>query len=56
MQADPSFTLLAIPLTENDLRDAAEAALRQCAIFAPSDERAVTLVDEANCVRRQTWF
>lgn len=56
MQPDASFTLLAIPLRENDLRDAAEAALRQCAIFADNNETAFALIDEANCVRRKTWF
>ncbi len=56
IQPDPSFTLLAIPLRENDIRDAAEAALRQCALFAHSSETAIALIDEANSVRRTTWF
>jgi serine/threonine-protein kinase PknG len=56
MQPDASFTLLAIPLREDDIRDAAEAALRQCATFAESSEDAVALIDEANRVRRETWF
>jgi hypothetical protein len=55
MQPDPTFTILAIPLTENDLRDAAEDALRQCARFAASNEEAIKLVDEANNIRRLTW-
>ncbi len=53
---DESFRILAIPLRENDIRDAAEAALRQCAHFAHSEERRIQLVDEANSVRRLTWF
>src|SRR4030095_9249709 len=53
---DANFTLLAIPLREDDLRDAAEAALRQCARFAGSAEKRTALVDEANHIRRLTWF
>lgn len=53
---DESFQILAIPLRENDIRDAAEAALRQCAHFAVSEERRIRLIDEANSVRRVTWF
>ncbi len=56
LQPDASFTILAIPLRENDLRDAAEDALRQCAHFADSAEKRIALVDEANHVRRKTWF
>ena len=56
IQPDASFTLLAIPLRENDIRDAAEVALRQCAIFADKSETAIALIDEANSVRRKTWF
>lgn len=56
LQPDASFTLLAIPLREDDLRDAAEEALRQCAHFASSNEQKIALVDEANMVRRTTWF
>jgi Protein kinase G tetratricopeptide repeat len=56
LQPDPSFTLLAIPLREDDLRDAAEAAFRQCAHYAQSAEDRIALVDEANRVRRKTWF
>lgn len=53
---DPAFTLMAVPLRANDLRDAAEAALRQCARYADSEEKMIAIVDEANQVRRLTWF
>lgn len=53
---DPSFTLMAVPLRADDLRDAAEAALRQCARYADSEEKMIAIVDEANQVRRLTWF
>src|SRR6202021_1121315 len=33
IQPDASFTLLAIPLRENDIRDAAEVVLRHLAFF-----------------------
>jgi hypothetical protein len=56
LQPDGNFTLLAIPLREDDLRDAAESALRQCARFAGSAEKRIALIDEANRARRQTWF
>lgn len=56
LQPDANFTILAIPLREDDLRDAAEDALRQCAHFADSAEKQIKLVDEANKVRRMTWF
>jgi hypothetical protein len=56
LQPDPAFTLLAIPLRENDLRDAAEDALRKCARFADSEEKRISLVDEANRARRMTWL
>jgi hypothetical protein len=56
LQADAGFTLFTIPLRENDLRDAAEDTLRECAHFADSDEKKIALVDEANRVRRLTWF
>ncbi len=56
VQPDSSFTILTIPLREDDLRDAAEKILRHCARFADSDEKAVSLVDEANRVRRITWL
>ncbi len=53
---DDSFQILAIPLRENDIRDAAESALRQCAHFAPNEHQRIRLVDEANSVRRITLF
>ncbi len=56
LQPDENFTLLTIPLRENDLRDAAEVALRQCAHYADSEEKRINLIDEANRVRRLTWF
>jgi serine/threonine-protein kinase PknG len=56
LQPDASFTILAIPLRENDLREAAEDALRQCAHYADSAEKRIALIDEANRVRRKTWF
>lgn len=56
LQPDASFKLLAIPLRLEDLTDAAEAALRECARFARSEEQRVALVDEANSIRRTTWF
>lgn len=56
LQPDAKFTLLAIPLREDDLRDAAESALRQCARFASSAEKRIKLIDEANRTRRVTWF
>ena len=56
LEADTSFKILTIPLREDDLRNAAEAALRQCAHFADSAEKRISIVDEANSVRRQSWF
>lgn len=56
LQPDPNFTLMAIPLREADLRDAAEQALRECAHFADNKKLKVKLIDEANSVRRLTWF
>lgn len=56
LQPDPNFTLMAIPLREDDLRDAAEQALRQCAHFADNEQQKIELIDEANSVRRLTWF
>ncbi len=56
LQTDATFKIMTIPLRENDLRDAAETALRQCAQFADSAEKAIDLIDEANRIRRLTWF
>jgi hypothetical protein len=56
LQTDPGFTLLAVPLKEDKLRDAAESALRECAHLADSNEKRFALIDEANRVRRETWF
>lgn len=55
LQPDASFTLFTIPFREDDLRDAAEAALRECAHFAESNEKRIALIDEANRIRRLTW-
>jgi serine/threonine-protein kinase PknG len=56
IQPDVNFKLLAVALREDDLREAAEAALRQCASYADSAEKHTALVDEANRIRRLTWF
>jgi hypothetical protein len=56
LQPDSSFTILAIPLREDDLREAAEESLRECAHYADSLEKRIALVDEANSIRRLTWF
>jgi len=56
IQSDDSVILMGVPLVEDRLRDAAEEALRQCAHFAPTVEIRVSLIDEANKVRRATWF
>lgn len=56
LQTDAGFTIMAIPLREDDLRDAAEIALRQCAHFADSHEKMVAAIDEANRVRKLTWL
>jgi len=56
LMPDESFQILATPLREDDIRDAAEAALRECAHFAPNEARRIALIDEANSVRRLTWF
>ena len=53
---DADVKLLGVPLIENNLRDAAESALRQAAHFAPSVEERIALIDEANQVRKMTWF
>jgi len=56
LRPDDSVLLLGIPLNENQLRDAAEKALRHCAHLATSIEDRIALVDEANSVRKMTWF
>lgn len=56
LRPDDSVSLLGIPLNENQLRDAAEKALRHCAHLATSIEERIALVDEANSVRKMTWF
>jgi Protein kinase G tetratricopeptide repeat len=56
LEPDDSCTLFITPLREEQLRNTAENALRQCAHFADSEEKRIALVDEANKVRNQTWF
>lgn len=56
IQPDATFTLLTIPLREDAIRDAAEAALRQCAHYADSAEKRIHFIDEANRIRQTTWF
>lgn len=56
LEPDETCTLFVTPLREEQLRDAAELALRQCAHFADSSEKRIALIDEANSVRRTTWF
>jgi serine/threonine-protein kinase PknG len=53
---DGSLTLMSVPLVENDLRDRLETTLRQCARFADTESEREKLVDDANRVRRFTWF
>jgi len=53
---DESVKLMHVPLRESALRDAAEEALRNCAHFAQNFEERVALIDEANRMRRTTWF
>jgi hypothetical protein len=53
---DQTIKLLGVPLQENKLRDAAEAAFRNCADFAETDVDRIALIDAANEIRRQTWF
>jgi hypothetical protein len=56
LQPDDSVLLLATPLREDQMRHAAEVALRQCAHFADSAEKRIAHVDEANRIRLTTWF
>jgi len=56
IEPDESVSLIGIPLRETGLRDAAENALRNCAHFAQTFDERVTLIDEANRIRRTTWF
>jgi hypothetical protein len=53
---DDNVSLMGVPLRENELRDATEEALRQCAHFANTVEERIALIDEANKVRRMSWF
>jgi hypothetical protein len=56
MEADETVTLMGVPLTDVNLRQACEKALRNCAHFAQSFEDRVGIIDEANKVRMRTWF
>lgn len=56
IEPDENVKLMHVPLRESALRDAAEEALRNCAHFAQTFEERVALVDDANRVRRTTWF
>ena len=53
---DQNITLLDVPLLENELRNNLESTLRQCARFAPTDDDRISLIDEANKIRRYTWL
>ncbi len=56
IEPDETITIFITPLREDQLRNAAEQALRQCAHFADSAEKRIALIDEANSVRQTTWF
>lgn len=56
IEPDESVQLMGTPLRESALRDAAEQALRNCAHFAAGKEQRIAVIDEANKVRRMTWF
>jgi hypothetical protein len=56
IEADESVTVMGVPLRESALREAAEEALRNCAHFAETFDERIKLVDEANRIRRTTWF
>ena len=56
IEPDDTVKLFVTPLREDQLRNAAERALRQCAHFADSAEKRIAAVDEANRIRRLTWF
>ncbi len=58
LQDGPSTSvhLGAVPAQEPELRDALEAALREYAVLTDSHEERITLVDQANIVRRWTTW
>lgn len=56
IEADESVKVMGVPLRESALREAAEEALRNCAHFALTFDERIRLVDEANRIRRATWF
>lgn len=55
IKANKQTKILAISLTEDELRDALEATLRQCARLAESEGRRIELIDQANKIRRFTF-
>jgi Protein kinase G tetratricopeptide repeat len=56
IEPDESIKLMHVPLRESALREAAEEALRNCAHFAQTFDERVELIDQANRIRRTTWF
>jgi Protein kinase G tetratricopeptide repeat len=56
IEPDENFRLLSVALREDDIRDAAETALRKCAVHADSAEKRIGIIDEANRIRRMTWL
>lgn len=56
IEPDESVQLVGTPLRESALRDAAEQALRNCAHFAEGKVQRIAAIDDANRVRRMTWF
>ncbi len=56
LKADRNTRILAISLTQDDVREALESTLRKCARLAQTEEQRIELIDEANRVRRLTLF
>jgi hypothetical protein len=56
IEPDESIKIIGVPLRESALRAKAEEVLRNCAHFAQNFEERVSLIDEANRIRRTTWF
>jgi len=56
MEPDESVKIIGVPLRESALRVKAEEVLRNCAHFAENFDERVSLIDEANRIRRTTWF
>jgi hypothetical protein len=53
---DESVQIMGVPMRESALRAKAEEVLRNCAHFAVNFDERVSLIDEANRIRRTTWF